>query len=249
MEHHVYDEFHNLEKSHWWFRGRRAYLDKIINKFVDCSNSIDTKFCEVGSGTGGNLTLLTKFSSTVDCIEMNDHARSIIVNKNIKGVDNIYSGHLPDNIELLEKYDAVFCLDVIEHIDDDFKSVKRLKDLIKNNGVLIATVPAYQWLWSAHDVANHHKRRYTKTTFLELFQNNDFEVIYCSYFNSILLPLAIIDRIINKFKNSTDKATLNQPIKLINHFFYKIFQIETLWAGKLSALFGLSLVIVVRQKH
>ena len=66
---------------------------------------------------------------------------------------------LPD-----DRFDFAVCLDVIEHIDDDLRALRELHRVVRPGGTLLVTVPAYQWLWSEHDVINHHKRRYTRKT-------------------------------------------------------------------------------------
>ena len=249
MEQFVYDQFNELENKHWWFCGRRAYLRKIIHdSFENKSSSLS--FCEIGSGTGGNLSLLAEYSQ-VDSVEMNDQARKMIEEKSIKGVRNVYPGHLPDNMCHSDEYDGVFSLDVIEHIEDDAAALLEIKDYIKNDGLFISTVPAYQWLWSAHDVANFHHRRYTKTTYCELIDRAGYDIIYSSYFNTLLFPLAAISRLVEKLiKRDTDSdaAALTMPNKLINSILFKIFSIESWWAGKVSIPFGLSVVVVAKKK-
>lgn len=245
MEQQVYQEFNELEGQHWWFRGRRKYLRRLISSYLSPSSRARS-LCEIGSGTGGNLPMLTEFGS-VDAVEMDDNARHIIENKKVPGVRLVQGGSLPDHITLDEAYDGVFSLDVIEHVEDDLAALIRLRELLSADGLLFTTVPAYQWLWSAHDDANHHKRRYTKSAYCELLQRAGFEIRYASYFNSLLFPLAVIERLMSKLKpgrKRNDKATLTMPAGWLNRVFYGIFGIESAWAGKLRFPFGLSIAVV-----
>lgn len=245
MEPHIYQEFKTLESSHWWFCGRRAYLRAIVQRFMGPQGR-DLQFCEVGSGTGGNLGMLGEFATT-DALEMNAQARDIIRERNIPNVRSVADGRLPDHVELPPVYDGVFALDVVEHVDDDRAAVRRLAELANEGGKVVLTVPAYQWLWSAHDVANHHKRRYTQKQFVEIVEAAGLKVLYTSYFNSLLLPLAIVSRLAERFvgaKQAGEKATLGMPPRLLNSVFKWLFSLEKLWAGKLRMPFGLSIVVV-----
>lgn len=249
MEQHVYDQFNQLEQQHWWFCARRKYLDQVI-KTLQFKNDKPHQFCEIGSGTGGNLPMLCHYAD-VDAVEMNDDARNIIQQKQIAGVQNVLSGHLPDNMSLDKKYDAVFSLDVIEHVEDDKAALVQIKNYINEDGWLVTTVPAYQWLWSAHDEANHHKRRYTKADYCDLLESAGYDVVYASYFNTILFPLAVLERVFSQIKSSKENAqesVVKLPGKLINSIFTFLFGLESNWAGKLRMPFGLSVVVVAKVK-
>lgn len=245
MESKVYQEFNELEGHHWWFKGRRKYLRRLIAHFV--SNLDDAAMlCEIGSGTGGNLAMLAEIGQ-VDAVEMNDAARAWIKQKNIPGVRSVSNGHLPEAIDLDGQYDAVFSLDVIEHVVDDHGALVRLKELLQPGGLLVTTVPAYQWLWSAHDEANHHQRRYTMSAYCALLRRAGFDIKYASYFNTLLFPLAAISRLAQGlFRNadSSKQAMLSVPSPLVNTLLLKIFSIESYIAGKLRLPFGLSIAVV-----
>jgi SAM-dependent methyltransferase len=249
MQQDIYAQMNDLEGEHWWFCARRKYLDKLISLLYKEGPEAH-QYCEIGAGTGGNLALLAKFAM-IDVVEMNSDARDWIKEKNIDGVQTIHSGHLPDNVTLDKKYDAIFALDVIEHIDDDFNSLKRIKDFLKEDGCLVTTVPAYQWLWSPHDEIHHHKHRYTKTHYCNLLRQAGYEVTYSSYFNTLLFPLAAVNRVVNKVRSTLgfkEQTGAEMPGTMINTLFEKIFNIESLWAGKLSIPFGLSIVVVAQLR-
>jgi len=244
MEQDIYDEMAKQEGQHWWFVARRKYVQKLISKYFPPDSKY--RVCEIGCGTGGNLEMLSQLGC-VDAVELNESARQVAKSKEIKNVLGVCSGYLPDGIPLTEKYDGVFSLDVIEHVENDLEAVKALKSLIAENGRLIVTVPAYQWLWSAHDEVNHHFRRYSKKTFLELFDSAGLKIRYVSYFNSILFPLALLSRITEKIspnKTATKTWGVKYPSVWVNALLKKIFELESIWAGKFSIPFGLSIVVV-----
>lgn len=245
----VYEEFNELEDKHWWFRARRRYLAKLLDVLGLSRSRLSV--CEIGSGTGGNLKMLTRFYE-VDAVEMNDVARTHIASKAISGVNNVLPGYLPDNISLSTRYDAVFVLDVIEHVEHDQQALAKIGDFLNDEGWLVATVPAYQWLWSAHDEVNQHKRRYTKSEFVRLVESAGFEVHYQSYFNTILFPLAAISRLVQSLRKTDEDdkldASLKMPHKIINYLFYQIFSFERFVAGKVNIPFGLSIAVVAKKR-
>ncbi|MER3559157.1 MAG: methyltransferase type 11, partial [Armatimonadota bacterium] len=60
-----------------------------------------------------------------------------------------------------ESFRLIVALDVLEHLPDEAHALAELWRVLEPDGWLITTVPAYRWLWSKHDVALHHYRRYT----------------------------------------------------------------------------------------
>jgi len=247
MDQEVYEQFDELENQHWWFCGRREYLNKIIGR-LSFSNKETLEFCEIGAGTGGNLPMLCQYA-TVDAIEMNDAARGKIENKKIAGVKSVQFGFLPNDIPLARKYDGVFSLDVIEHVDEDRHALANLSEYMTDDGWLVTTVPAYQWLWSAHDEANHHKRRYTKSAYTQLIEQAGYTIEYSSYFNTLLFPLAVLERLAARFGGKgPESAVVKLPHPVINKVFKAIFGLESFLAGKISLPFGLSIVVVAKKK-
>lgn len=241
MQQEVYSSFSALENKHWWFTARRKYLNKVISTFFDKKKNY--QLCEIGCGTGGNLPMLSGFG-TVEAVEMNQQARELVVSKKLNNVTKVHSGYLPDNLPLDKKFDGIFALDVIEHVKDDLSALKVLREHLNDDGFLITTVPAYQWLWSEHDVANHHHRRYTKKQYTKLIESAGYNIRYSSYYNSLLFPLAAVSRLLNHSKDSS----LSMPASFINKTFKFIFGLESLWAAKLVMPFGLSIVVVAELK-
>jgi len=250
MDPQVYEDMSSVEGEHWWFVARRKYLARIIEKFVCQQDRKELELCEIGSGTGGNLPLLSQYGR-VTAVEMDDVARQIIVDKQLPKVDSIKGGYLPDNIELEQQFDALFLLDVVEHVEDDLGAVAATRPMLNDQGVLVTTVPAYAWLWSKHDVANHHHRRYTLNKYRELMTNAGFDVTYASYFNTILFPLAALARLSESLLASKDSSEIDTGLQIphpsLNAVFNGLFSLESAWAGKLRVPFGLSIVVVAKK--
>ena len=84
--------------------------------------------------------------------------------------------------------DAVLLLDVLEHLDDDVAALVTARRALRPSGLLVITVPAYRWLWSGHDVALGHRRRYTARELSRVVERAELAVVHASYFNTLLFP-------------------------------------------------------------
>ena len=138
-------------------------------------------------------------------------------------------------------------LDVLEHIDDDSGSLSAVRSLMSNNGVILITVPAFQWLWSEHDVVHHHRRRYSKENLKEKLDLCGFKVKYISYFNTLLFPFALAERIKQRIFPPHVTKVLKLPNRKINYLLEKIFSMEVNFINKISLPFGLSLLVVAEK--
>ena len=232
-----------FEENHWWFSGRREILNFYLNKLKINKNS---KILEVGCGTGSNLKMLS-IHANVTAMEPSDDAIFHLKKKDLKNIQ-FFKGFCPEDISVKKKYDLICMFDVLEHISEDKETISRLLKILNKNGRLFITVPAYQWLWSSHDENLMHKRRYTKNSLISLFKNNEFNEEYFSYFNTLLFPFAILDRVRKKFFKRY-KNEENFPNNYINYIFKKIFISEKYLLNFFNFSFGLSIVLIIKKKN
>jgi SAM-dependent methyltransferase len=140
-------------------------------------------------------------------------------------------------------YDLIGAFDVIEHIDDDRAAIGSIATRLKPGGRFVMTVPAHQWMWSAHDVVNHHKRRYSKRRLEELIDRSPLRLETIGYFNSLLFPVAVAERLSSKIRGK-DQADLSVPSRPINAALERVFAAERHLIGRLPLPPGLSLFAV-----
>jgi SAM-dependent methyltransferase len=249
MRQDVYQTFAVVEDEHWWFRGRRRFIDRLVQRFVGTAG--EAAFCEVGCGTGGNLAMLSSHAP-VDAIEMEAYAREYAQARAVPGVRSVQDGSLPDNLPLEGPYKAVFALDVIEHLQQDRRALETLGKLLADDGVLVITVPAYQWMWSRHDEINHHVRRYARTQIVEVVEAAGLQVVYSSYFNTLLAPVAMLarslERVFGGREASSSSVGLNLPPGWLNRLLSGVFGLEQYLAGRVCIPFGLSVAVVATRR-
>jgi 2-polyprenyl-3-methyl-5-hydroxy-6-metoxy-1,4-benzoquinol methylase len=239
MERIVYDRMAELDSRHWWYRARREILARLIERRIALPE--DARILEIGCGTGHNLEMLGRFG-TVDAAEMDEAARLVAAER--LGRPAIES-RLPDLPGVRRgAYDLVALLDVLEHVEQDQEALRSIAATLKPGGRILLTVPAFPWMWSAHDEVNHHKRRYTKRTLRAAIAGAGLRIEMMSWFNSLLFPLAAAARVAGRLtgkKDSDDKL----PPAAVNKTFEFLFGLERYAVGRLPLPPGVSIVAVL----
>jgi hypothetical protein len=156
---------------------------------------------------------------------------------------------LPNNIDLPDgAFDVVLLTDVLEHIEDDTGSATTAMRLLRPGGIIIATVPAYQWLYSPRDAHHHHFRRYSKQRFRALWQAPNTQTLLLSHYNSLLFPAAAAARFASKLRpQRVVNGDLTVPSRPLNWLLARIMGSESNLLGRVPMPFGLSLVAVIRK--
>lgn len=243
MERIVYEQMAALDQRHWWFRGRREVIAEIFRRVVRPAPG--ARILEIGCGTGHNLPILSRFGE-VDAVELDDSARVIAEKRLGRGV---IGAALPDLDGLPDrKWDVIATFDVIEHIEDDAAALASISTRLKAGGKVAITVPAHQWMWSEHDVINHHRRRYSKRSLRQLIDGSSLQLDAIGYFNSLLFPVAIARRLAVKRRRSDAQAELEMPAAPLNSLLERTFAFERHLVGRLPLPPGLSLFAVASAK-
>lgn len=231
------------EASHWWFAGRRAILTSILS---DLQLPKNAQILEIGAGTGGNLDMLAQFGQ-VYAIEMDSAAREIATAKT-GGRFDIQAGSCPHDLPFTgRKFDLICLFDVLEHIEQDTETLTVLKRQLAPGGRLLLTVPAYQWMWSSHDVFLHHKRRYSAAELQEKACSSGLKTDRISYFNTLLFPLAVSARLVDRLSGATSASGTTIPPRPANRALRQLFAAERFLLRIGNLPFGVSLLGIFRQ--
>ena len=238
MERVVYQQMAELDERHWWYRARRKVLAELIRR--EARPPAGAQILEIGCGTGHNLAMLSQFGH-VDGLELDAEARALSEKRLGR---RIMSSPLPDLAEVPDRhYDLIGAFDVIEHIADDEAALASIAAKLKPGGKFVMAVPAHQWMWSAHDVVNHHQRRYSKRNLKALIDGSPLKLDKIGYLNSLLFPLAVVERAASKLLGN-DNADVKLPPAPLNAALEKVFAAERYLVGRLPLPPGLSLFAV-----
>jgi len=238
MERVVYEQMAELDERHWWYCARREVLAALIRRLA--RPPAGAHILEIGCGTGHNLPMLAQFGD-VDALELDEEARTHA--KKRLGRE-IMSAPLPELAGVADrKYDLIGAFDVIEHIEDDRAAIASIASKLRPGGRFVMTVPAHRWMWSAHDVVNHHKRRYSKRALKRLIDDSPLRLETIGYFNSLLFPAAVAERLSSKLRRKDD-ADLKLPPAPLNAVLERTFASERHLVGRIPLPPGLSLYVV-----
>lgn len=236
MDRRVYDRMAEHDSTHWWYRARRDILADYLAR--EARLPAAARILEIGCGTGHNLPMLAGFG-TVDAIEIDPAARAIASRRLGRPVGD---APLPE-LTGVERgaYDLVAVLDVVEHIADDVAALAAMRECLAPGGKIVIAVPAHQWLWSAHDVVNHHHRRYSKKTLIAAIKGAGLRPRGLTYFNSLLFPLAAAARVAGRLTGRDDSDD-SPPAAPVNALFERIFRLERHLVGRVPMPTGVSIL-------
>jgi dolichyl-phosphate beta-glucosyltransferase len=231
-----------MENTHWWFISRNNFIMHLME-------SMDKSFpaiLDAGSGTGINLSLFSKFGSAFG-IDVSNQAIQFCRKRNLK---KLVRGPLEQMGFKARTFDLITCLDVLEHIVDPLRTLGELKRTLKDDGKMIITVPAFKFLWSQHDEALSHLRRYLKEDLQLELQEAGLKVEKIGYFFFasffIVAPIRILRKfLLRDFISKSDTTTL--PPRLLNEFLKKLFSLEIKILDNFTLPFGTTLYAVVSK--
>jgi SAM-dependent methyltransferase len=233
---------HQAEDRHWWYRGRRKVLERVVE---DLRLPARARILDAGCGSGRNMVELARHG-TVTGIELSQTSVSLARERR---VGEVIAGSVLEMPFEADSFDLAASLDVIEHLEDDLAALRELRRVVAPGGSLLVTVPAYQWLWSGHDEINHHFRRYTRRSLQRAGEQAGWHQVRTTYFNSLLLPAAILLRVLDRFSRKTTESSLDLwvPPAPLNWLLERPLQMEAATiahGGRIPA--GLSLLAVFR---
>jgi SAM-dependent methyltransferase len=193
----------NLESTHFWYRARKLQLTEWLSQFTSNMNVLD-----LGSATGGNTLHISSMGHRVTSVEFSSIGVTIQRNKGIVAVQADAR-----NLPFTESsFDLIVCLDVLEHIVEDHLAASEIFRVLKPGGKFLISVPEDPHLWSAHDVAVNHVRRYSRDALVQLIATSGLRFDKTWSTLVYLRPLIILRR---KFSNSSSLKKMNPVLNFI----------------------------------
>jgi len=242
----MYQDFYNLEEKHWWFLGRRRIVFSLLEQYLP--NESQLRILDVGCGAGFTLKELEKYGLATG-VDVSEEAIKFC---KLRGCTNVYKLDRKGLLFEDKIFDVVVALDVIEHISDDCAALSEYCRVTKEDGILVLTVPAYGFLWGAHDEVNHHKRRYVANELNARVEKAGFAVQRLTYFNTFLFPFILLARMsqrMTKMANGGYKP--RSDLKLhhpgTNNVLKTVFVLEGRLLKKCDFPYGVSLLCVAKK--
>jgi SAM-dependent methyltransferase len=232
-----------LDEQHWWYRGRRRVIHA---ELAQLPLPAGAQILDAGCGSGRTLQELERYGE-VRGIELNEQAAQIA---RARDHGEVLLGRLEELPYGGGTFDLVTCLDVIEHTPDDRVTLAELRRVTAPGGWLLVTVPAYQALWSTHDEANHHYRRYSRRTLRAAAGQAGWTVERMTSFNSLLLAPAAAVRIAQRRRHTNGAGTPDLQLgpSWLNGALETPLALESKWLSRGRTLAaGLSLLAVLRN--
>lgn len=189
-----------LEDRHWWYRERRSVLAR------DVAGLTPGTALDVGAAGGGNTRVLNGLGWRAAALEYGSegaqvcHERGIPVLRGDATALPVAAGSL----------DLVVAFDVLEHLVDDHAATKDVFSALRPGGTFLVAVPCDPKLWSAHDVAVGHVRRYTRPELLALLSGAGFRVDDVRSWMVLLRPAVALRR------RSSSGSDLDDPPRWMN---------------------------------
>ena len=240
MHKNIYEQIYKVEENQWWYKSERDILISLFSIY-----SKRGLLLNAGCGTGITSSLLNKYTKVVNADISERAIEYSLKRKN--------TNHIICDCSILpfkdNTFDTIIADNVIEHIDNDFSAISEFERTLKSDGVIIFSVPAYNFLWTLHDDFAYHKRRYDKNMIKDLIGISDLKITRMFYWNSILFFPIVLFKIKNKFFKTLNIG-LKQPHKILNSILIKILKFEHYLIIKhnLNPLFGVSLFAVIKKE-
>jgi SAM-dependent methyltransferase len=230
-----------VESWHFWFHGRRILINQLLNR-----ESLERHplHLEIGCGTGRTAKEMSERGHRVVAVDLRPEGLEAVRKANPSAIlVRADATKLPFR---RESFDLVTALDVLEHLDDS-AALTELRAVICPKGILILSVPAMPWLWSARDVHAGHMRRYSPSLLRAALERAHLGIVALRYYQFVLFPLVVVSRLLGKGSRGLEARDREETrIPGVNKLLGWVNGAEAIVAARVSLPWGSSLVAVCR---
>ncbi len=226
-----------LFEEHWWWRAREAVILSVLRRYRPPGGW--SRALDIGCGDGLFFERLAAFAPVVEGIE----PASELVTDAGRKLGTIYEVPFDERFAPAERYGLIVMLDVLEHLDHPGSALAHALDLLQPGGMMLITVPAFLALWTRHDEVNHHRTRYSRSSFTQLAETTGFEIDWTEYCFHWTAPLKLVQRAVEAVTPGPPRAP-KLPAAPVNRLLYLGSRLERALLGPLRLPFGTSLLVV-----
>jgi SAM-dependent methyltransferase len=231
-----------VEDDHWWYRGLHALAGGALKRYVPKV----TRIVDIGCGTGGMAARLPRGSL---CAAL-DYDPGALTFCRERGIVPLLRGDASFLPFADDSFDAALVLDVLYHknVAEPAQVLREVRRVLAPGGVVVINVPAYQWLYSSHDVAVQTGRRFTRVEINRLLRGAGFEVVESSYWNTALFPAICAVRLVRRWV-PPGASDVKAGSQMVNRVLGGLLALERVCMRCVSLPFGVSVFIVARRPY
>ncbi|MGE5531977.1 MAG: class I SAM-dependent DNA methyltransferase [Bacteroidota bacterium] len=239
-----YQELYDLEETYWWFVGRRLLVRQMVERYAGRAN---LRLLDAGCGTGGTLSRMIGLGDLFGF----DYSEFALAFCRQRGFSLLAAGDLTALPYCTDIFDVVLSCDVLEHVDDDFLGLAEMVRTLRQGGHLVLTLPAHAFLWSEHDEALSHRRRYSAKHLRKMLEEAGLEVVKLSPVVTVaflpILAFRLLQRL-SPHRSDEPKTDLRELPRPLNNLLIDVLRLENWFLRRLNLPVGTSLVAVARKR-
>ena len=235
MEAQYGSQYGELYRVHWWWRAREEALLKVLRRRLQVDRKLE--ILDIGCGNGLFFDKLAEFGD-VEGIEPD----ASLVDPAGKHSAKIHLVPFDKHFRPQKRFDLVLMLDVLEHLDDPKQALVRARELLREGATLLITVPAFQSLWTNHDVMNRHRTRFRRRTLFPLLRDAGFFITESKYWYQWVFPVKLAAGVAERFFRPQPSPPRIPP-RWLNRLLYQFSRAEQEILGSCCIPFGSSLMV------
>jgi ubiquinone/menaquinone biosynthesis C-methylase UbiE len=240
-----YEKMYKLEDSYWWFVGKRRIAQNLIEEFVPLNRK--EAILDVGCGTGATMRFLDHYGQVYG-IDISETALCFCQKRALSGLSRASALRLPftdSSFSLITAFDVLYH----EAVVDDLAALKEFHRVCRGGGSVLISEPAFNFIWSGHDVAYHGKRRYVASELESKLEKVGFQVVKLSYSNALLFPLIFAFRTWKRLSrlSSETRSDLKPLNPYLNRALLAVYDLEASLVCNTRLPVGSSVVCVARK--
>ncbi|MCH2491042.1 MAG: class I SAM-dependent methyltransferase [Flavobacteriales bacterium] len=243
MEAQFEERYHEIEKTHFWFKARRDYIKQLLK-----NTPKDAKILDIGCSSGILLNELQDEGFALKNLFGVDFSEKAIANCKANGIENAFVMDA-QHITLPQQFDIIIASDCLEHLQEDESALQNWYNLLDEQGKIYVFVPAHMSLWSYHDEVNLHYRRYSKKELISKMQSVGFKIKKSSFWNAALFPPVYLLRKFASFsRKATKETTGDLKLHWTNPVLYSLLRVENKILSHTNLPFGISTFCIASKR-